>query len=518
MLRFRVLGPFEVEDEDGPVALGSARRRALLALLTLNAGRMIRPERLVDALWGESPPRTALHVLHVYVSDLRRALPEGILVTAPPGYLLRVAAEAVDLTEFERLVARGRVALSTGDPARAAIALDAALALWRGPVLDDLADEGFVQVEARRLDELRLAAREIRAEAALARGGEPELVPELLTLVNEHPFRERPHALLMRALAGAGRQAEALEVFATVRVRLAEELGIEPGAELRSAQTAVLRQEAAPVAVDSPMGVVVAVCSDPHRLGALVLAAALPARAAGRELVVAVVLDAVSSSPAELTAAALAAQKSVLGSGRSAAFRSRDLARDVSTLAAEHDADLVVLDAAGLIGAQGRLADWVVAAMSELTADVVLLPNGPPTVGVPLAVPFGGSEHDWAAAEFAALLARAAESSLRIVGAFTEREDASRLVARVGLAVQRAVGVTVEPVLAEATVPGLLAAMVNTTAVIGVSERWRSEGLGRFRKQLTDATQGSLVVRRGLRPGLLASPASGSRFAWSVVG
>ena len=235
----------------------------------------------MDALWGESPPRTAVHVLHVYVSDLRRSLPDEVLVTAPPGYLLRVPTGAVDLADFERLVSRGREALSAGDPADAAVLLDDALALWRGPVLEDLAGEGFVQVEARRLEELRLEARELRAMASLARGGAPDLVPQLLELVSEHPFRERPHALLMRALAVAGRQAEALEVYATVRARLADELGIEPGAELRSAQTAVLRQEAAPARPVTPAGVVLAVGCDPRRLDALALVASASRRRRG---------------------------------------------------------------------------------------------------------------------------------------------------------------------------------------------------------------------------------------------
>ncbi len=295
MLRFRVLGPFQVEDDGRPLTLGSARRRALLALLTLNAGRVVGVERLVDALWGESPPRTAVHVLHVYVSDLRRSLPDEVLVTAPPGYLLRVPASAVDLADFERLVSRGRQDLSAGDPAGAMVSLDEALALWRGPVSEDLADAGFVQVEARRLEELQLAARELRATAGLARG-DPDLVPQLLALVSEHPFRERAHALLMRALAAAGRQAEALDVYATVRARLTDELGIEPGTELQAAQTAVLRQEAPPARLAAPAGVVLAVGSDPRRLGALALAASRPAAAAGRELLVAAVLDARTST------------------------------------------------------------------------------------------------------------------------------------------------------------------------------------------------------------------------------
>ena len=521
----RVLGPFEVEGDDGLLALGSARRRALLALLTLNAGRVVGAERLVDALWGESPPRTATHVLQVYVSDLRQVLPDDVLVTASPGYVLRLPADAVDLTEFERLLARGRMTLAAGDPAAAAVALDAALSLWRGPVLEDLAHEGFVQVEARRLEELRLAAREMRATAALSVGEDGDLVADLLSLVAEHPFRERSHALLMRTLAAQGRQADALEVFAAVRTRLSDELGIEPGQELRAAQAAVLRQDVLraelPQNVPSvAAGVVVAVGRDPARLSELARTASCAATAAGRELVTVAMLDAASTDSVALpaaAAAAAAAQRSVPGPGRSAAFRSRDLAGDLAVLAAEHDADLVVLDAAGLIGPQGLLAGWVVAALSDLTADVALLPGTTPPAGASFVVPFGGSEHDWAAAELAALLVRRAGTSLRVVGAMTDDDDGSRLVARVGLAVQRAVGITVEPALAEPTVPALLAAMAGSAAVVGVSERWRSEGLGRFRQQLADAMPGTLVVRRGVRAGLLAPRSSHTRFAWSAI-
>ena len=250
--------------------------------------------------------------------------------------------------------------------------------------------------------------------------------------------------------------------------------------------------------------------------------ASCAATAAGRELVTVAMLDAASTDSVALTAAAAAAaaaQRSVPGPGRSAAFRSRDLAGDLAVLAAEHDADLVVLDAAGLIGPQGLLAGWVVAALSDLTADVALLPGTTPPAGASFVVPFGGSEHDWAAAELAALLVRRAGTSLRVVGAMTDDDDGSRLVARVGLAVQRAVGITVEPALAEPTVPALLAAMAGSAAVVGeLFERWRSEGLGRFRQQLADAMPGTLVsATAAYMQGLLAPRSSHTRFAWSAI-
>ncbi|HVN11299.1 MAG TPA: AfsR/SARP family transcriptional regulator [Kineosporiaceae bacterium] len=517
MLRFRVLGPFQVEDDQGPLSLGSARRRALLALLTLNAGRVVAVDRLIDALWGEAPPRTAAHVLHVYVSDLRHVIPDQVLVTAPPGYLLRVPADAVDLDEFERLLARARAAFTAGDPAGAVAAVDAALALWRGPVLDDLASEGFVRVEAQRLEELRLTARELRAAAALMLPDRPDLVPELQTLTVEHPYRERSHALLMRALAACGRQAEALDIYTSIRGRLAAELGIEPGVELRAAQTAVLRQEIAPAGL--PTGVVVALGADPLRLSALARAGGMPAAASRRELLLAAVLDA-DRTPADLTAAAAAAAsalRSVPVPARSAAFRSHDLARDVAALVAEHDADLVVLDAAGHVGPRGWMSDWLLRALTGITADVALLIGDSPAPRPPYAILFGGSEHDWAAAELAALLTRATGTVLRVIGTIGQDDDASRLIMRVGFAIQRAIGVQVEPILVEPTRTNLLTALAGTTPIIGLSERWQTQGLGSLRHQLAQSTPGALLSRRGLRPGLLATPTSSTRFAWSVA-
>jgi DNA-binding SARP family transcriptional activator len=516
VLRFRVLGPFQVEDDHGPLPLGSARRRALLALLTLNAGRVVAVDRLIDALWGEAPPRTAAHVLHVYVSDLRHVVPDQVLVTAPPGYLLRVPADAVDLSDFERLLARAHAAFAR-DPAGAVADVDAALALWRGPVLDDLASEGFVRVEAQRLEELRLTARELRAAAALALPDGPDLVPELQALIVEHPYRERSHALLMRALATSGRQAEALDVYAKIRNRLADELGIEPGAELQAAQAAVLRQEVAPTS--PPAGVVIALAAEPRRLRALARAGELVAAASRRELLLVAALDS-ERPPADLPAAgasAASAVRPVAVPARSAAFRSRDVARDVAALAAEQDADLVVLDAAGQVGPAGRLSDRLLRILTGLTADVALLIGDPPARHPPYAVLFGGSEHDWAAAELAALLTRAAGASVRIIGTFTEEDDASRLIARVGLAVQRAIGVPVEPVLVEPTTTGLLNALAGTTPIIGLSERWQSQGLGWLRHHLGQTMPGTLLSRRGVRPGLLAPSTSSTRFAWSAT-
>jgi DNA-binding SARP family transcriptional activator len=520
MLRFRVLGPFEVEADHGLVDLGSARRRALLGVLTLNAGRVVGTERLVDTLWGESPPRTAVHVLHVYISDLRRVLPDGVLRTVSPGYLLRVPGQAVDLNEFEELVARGRADFTRGATAAAVVSLEQALGMWRGPVLQDLESEGFVQVEARRLEELRTEVRELRAEAKLAVGAAQDVVADLQALIRDHPFREHSHALLMRALAAAGRQSDALALFGDIRARLADELGIEPSEGLRSAQTAVLRQETTPTAERRSPGLVLAVTTELSRLPALARTAASTARAAGRELLLTTILDATTTTPADLTKAAAAtriAQSEVTVPGRSAAFRSRRQSHDLASLAAEYDADLTVLDSPDLIGSRGQLAGWARAVMEQLTTDVALVAGGPPTPGLPIAVPFGGSDHDWAAAELAALLSKATDAPLLVVGAITPHDDASRLIARLALAVQQVLGITAEPILVEATIPGLLGALRDTNPVIGVSERWRSEGIGPFRREILQGTTSALILRRGLRPGLLSSSTSATRFAWSTL-
>jgi predicted ATPase/DNA-binding SARP family transcriptional activator len=241
--QFRLLGPLSVTLEGEPLALGGQKRRALLAALLLEANKAVSRDRLIDALWGEDPPDTARNTLQVYVSQLRKVLPEGMLETAPPGYRLAVDPETVDLFEFLRLSQEGRTALTLGDAATAAEALAAALALWTGPALADLAWEPFAQQEIVRLEELQLAAVEDRIDADLALGRHGQLVGELERLVNEHPLRERLRGQLMLALYRSGRQADALAVYQRARRTLVEELGIEPGESLRKLERAILDQD-----------------------------------------------------------------------------------------------------------------------------------------------------------------------------------------------------------------------------------------------------------------------------------
>jgi predicted ATPase/DNA-binding SARP family transcriptional activator len=242
-LELGILGPLEVRRDGEPVPLAGRVRRSLVALLALHAGEPVSADRLIEELWpGHDPGARAR--LQVTVSQLRRLLGDGAaLETRPGGYALGVEPGAVDAVRFERLAALGRDALAAGDAERAAELLAGALALWRGPALADLAYEEFAQAAAARLEELRLACLEDRLDAELALGRHAELVPELERLVAEQPLRERLVGQLVLALYRAGRQADALAAYRRARQALADELGLEPGPELRALQRRILRHD-----------------------------------------------------------------------------------------------------------------------------------------------------------------------------------------------------------------------------------------------------------------------------------
>jgi len=240
MTAFGVLGPLEVVDDDGPLPLGGQKQRAVLALLLLDAGHVVSTDRLIDALWGETPPRTAATSLQNFVGQLRKLVGAQALVTQAPGYLLRVAPEQIDLERFRELRERARAR----PPEERAEALRQALALWRGPPLAEFRYELWAEPEIERLEDLRLATVEDRFEAELESGRDSELVGELEALVAAQPLRERLRAQLMLALYRSGRQAEALDVYQDARRRLVDELGIEPSPALQQVNGAILRQEA----------------------------------------------------------------------------------------------------------------------------------------------------------------------------------------------------------------------------------------------------------------------------------
>jgi YVTN family beta-propeller protein len=250
-MRFKVLGPLEVEADDGPVVLGGPKERLLLALLLTRPTQVVPVETLVRGLWGEQPPPTAAKTLQSHVKRLRRTLEPGrargaageVLVTRDPGYLLRVAPGALDAARFEELAGQARRALSEGQADDAASLLREALGLWRGRAFEEFLDTDVGAAESDRLAELRLGALEDRIEADLRLGGHRELVAELEGLVREQPLRERLWAQLLLALYRSGRQADALLAYQRARTVLVEELGIDPGAELRRLHAAILAQD-----------------------------------------------------------------------------------------------------------------------------------------------------------------------------------------------------------------------------------------------------------------------------------
>jgi DNA-binding SARP family transcriptional activator len=231
-VEYALLGPLEVRNDGEIVAVGRGKQRALLAVLALNAGRVVPAERLIDELWGDEPPATAATALQVYISRLRKLLGEGSIVTREPGYLVE---GDVDVRRFDELVSEA----GRSEPQRAAALLKEALALWHGEALSDCE----LPLEAARLEEQRVAAIEQRIEADLASGRSSELVGELESLVREHPLREPFRAQLMLALYRAGRQAEALDAYRATRAALLDELGIEPSPRLQQLEQAILRQD-----------------------------------------------------------------------------------------------------------------------------------------------------------------------------------------------------------------------------------------------------------------------------------
>ena len=251
---FRILGPLEVCDGDRTVRLGAQKQRALLAILLLHANELVSTDRLIDDLWGERPPPTALTSLRAYVSRLRKALDrtgdgslprsEGVLITRGRGYSVCVAPGELDLDRFRGLVEDGRRALAAGDPEGAAGILQRALALWRGPPLSDFTYDAFAQAAIVQLEELQLDALEERVEADLALGRDSELVGELRSLVERNPLRERLRAQLMLALYRSHRQAEALHVYQEFRRALSEQLGLDPSPSLQRLEAAILDGDA----------------------------------------------------------------------------------------------------------------------------------------------------------------------------------------------------------------------------------------------------------------------------------
>ncbi len=544
-MEFRILGPLEVRDGDRLLPLGGPRQRAVLAVLLTRANEVVSAEKLIDELWGDEPPETAANVLQGYVSHLRKELGPDVLLTRAPGYLVQLEPGRLDLHRFERLLDEARAETAE----RAAATLREALALWRGPALADFAYEPFAQAEIARLEELRLVALERRIEADLAAGRDAELAGELEGLVSKHPLRERFRGQLMLALYRSGRQAEALEAYQAARRALVDELGIDPSPALQELERAILRQDSsldladaqaaeaprrahAEAASRDPLFPERSILVAPHdeaSLDALLALAEPLARRPPRS----VILAGLVPDPAELARAnaALQERRAALAArgvaARAAAFTSSDLGEDVVRFASQQDVDLLLLDVEPeqLDAIPGGYVGTILTGAPCDVGVLVVRGRGTPSFARdrPVLVPFGGADHEWAAAEIGAWIASTQGVPLRLLGAAGApkegKRDASRLLASVALMVQQVAGVTTEPLLVEPGDEAVIEAAEDAgLLVVGLSSAWRQEGLGATRLAvLRGARPPTLLVRGGLRPGGLAPNESLTRFTWTLA-
>ena len=531
-MEFRILGPLEVWRDDVQLAVAGHKPRALLAMLLLHDNVVVPADQLFDALWGSDPPQAAAATLRLTVSRLRKAIATDRIATIAPGYLLHVQRDELDLHRFERLLEQGRHLLANDAAGDASERLGEALSLWRGPPLPEFADYPFAGPAITRIEESRLSAVELRLVADLALGRHAELIGQLRSLVAEFPLRERLRGCLMTALYRSGRQAEALDAYQDARRVLLDELGIEPSQELRDLEQSILRQEheldpPAPAPAVSAVGkersVLVAV-ADEGRLPALLAVAEPLVRRPPRTLILATtVTDATSLGAAtarlEVHRGAIQARGLVV---RAATFTSAMPGADLGRLSTELDVELLVTDAPDVLLSDGCPDARLAALLRDARCDVAFLVARVIRSDGPVLVPFGGSENDWSAIELGAWLARAGSRRLCLAGTVASpdhaRRDASRLLSHASLAVQRVLGVPAEPLLTEPGADGILTASRDCgLLVVGLSTRWRAEGLGSARLSLARrARPPTVFIRRGLRLGGLAAPAALTRFTWSI--
>lgn len=540
-VRVRLLGPVDATRDGADVRIGAMKQRMLLAALALRIGETVSADVLIDVLWGERPPPTAAKALQVNVSQLRRLLEPkrdagGVIQTTPGGYRLVLGSDALDLAQFERQWESGRVALESDAVDDAVAALGDALSMWRGDALSDLRYEQAFEADAARLEEMRLAAREDLMEARLAAGAHDRLIAELERLVADHPLRERVRGQLMLALYRSGRQADALAAFRAAREALIEQLGIDPSPALVELERRILNQDekleaprrrggAAGTELAKTLLVVSQSSSDIDGL----LRVAVSLTGDTDEIVLARMLTDLpgrdnSGRLRELTQRLAERRDTLQAQGvraRVAAFSSVHPAVDLAKLATHQDAALL------LVEGSRELLDGRVALAAELLdqtpCDLALSISRDETSsnGRGIFVPFGGSQDDWAALELGGRIAERLGAPLVLAGSerMGKEGDASRLLATASLILQRLVKVAAEPLLIPPGADGVLDAAAGAELiVVGLSPRYRTEGLGETRQAIAKrADTPSLFVRRGSRPGILAPPSSLTRFRWSTV-
>ena len=539
-LEYRVLGPLEATVDGQALALGPPRHRALLVLLLAHANQVVPSARLIDELWGEDPAPSAANILQGAVSQLRKALGKDAIETRGSGYSVRVGPDQLDVHRFERLADAGSEALGRCRFDEAAETLTEALALWRGEALADLTGEDAVYQVAARLEELRLTVRERLLDAELGRGRHVDVLPDVQALARQHPLRERPHALLMLTLYRCGRQAEALESYRTTRARLVEELGIEPGPALQELEQQILRQDGVLISSGAgsrpepgvrpeqgpaePTSSILVAPLDPAALDRLAALGAPLVREPARELLLVGTVSradglAELSRELETRRAALAGDGAIV---RAAAFTSVAPGADLARLSREQQVELALVDAPDDLLEDARVLTLLDQAPCDVGIVAGLRRRAAPRGDGPVLVPFAGAAHDWAAVELGAWMARNSGTELRLAGADTgpDGRDASRLLANASIAVQRALGVSAEPMLVSPEPNALVAAADGAAlVVVGLTERWRRTGLGSVRTALaTRAGAPTVLVRRGARPGGLAPRGSETRFTWTLGG
>jgi DNA-binding SARP family transcriptional activator len=528
-----LLGPVELRRDGVVIPVGAAQKRMILAALGLSSGEVVSTDRLIDAVWGERPPRSAGKALQVYVSQLRDAVEPvrnapSVIVSQAPGYALALPPQAVDLRVFERLWGEGRRLRASDDAEGAAETLSRALSLWRGPPLADLTYVEAFSQDVSRLEEMRWTCLEDRIDADLAAGRHAQLIPDLEDLTHRYLLRERACGLLMLAYYRSGRQADALHAFRRLRATLVGDLGLEPSPALAQLERSILQHDSVldpPVAAEpGSRTILVLGQGDLGDLDSLLPVAAPLAKGTGAEIVLVSVLppsagqddDALVRMTRELSdRRALLEEAAVIA--RVAAFSTSAPAQDVVRFAAQQDVALILVDGtASLTSSASMVSELLASADCDV---VVSFPSTETPTGRGLLVPFGGGEHDWAALELAAHLARLLDDPLVLAGADSPAgPDASRVLAVASLIIQRTVGVIPQPVMITPGPAGVVdRARDAHMIVLGVSTRYRGEGLGHVREAIVrEAGVPALVVRQGRRPGLFASPDRLTQFRWSI--